>query len=133
MQHAATETRRAGGGSVVDLASVSGMTGQANIRTGYNGAKAAINVMTKSAGVQYAEDGIRGNSVHLGMLPRMRSGNAGADPAAMQKRSKRFSWDAQGAQRKLLMRCCFLRRMRRRTSREPSSSSTAACSQRKSR
>ncbi|MEO8628611.1 MAG: SDR family oxidoreductase [Betaproteobacteria bacterium] len=85
MQHAVTGMRLAGGGSIVNMSSVSGMTGQASIHMGYNGAKAAIRVMTKSAAVQYAKDGIRVNSVHPGMMPPMRSGNAGADPAARAK------------------------------------------------
>lgn len=85
MQQAVIEMRRAGGGSIVNLSSVSGMLGQEKIHMGYNGAKAAIRVMTKSAAVQYAADGIRVNSVHPGMMPPMRSGNAGADPAARAK------------------------------------------------
>ena len=52
---------------------------------GYNGAKAAIRLMTKSAAVQYAKDGIRVNSIHPGIMPPMRSGKAGADPVARAK------------------------------------------------
>ena len=82
MLHAAPEMRKAGGGSIVNLSSISGLIGQANIHMGYNGAKGAIRLMTKSAAVQYAKDSIRVNSVHPGMMPPMRSGSAGSDPAA---------------------------------------------------
>ena len=85
MQHAVPQMRKAGGGSIVNLSSVSGFVGQRNVHMGYNGAKAAIRVMTKSAAVQYAKDGIRVNSVHPGIMPPMRSGTAGADPVARAK------------------------------------------------
>jgi NAD(P)-dependent dehydrogenase (short-subunit alcohol dehydrogenase family) len=82
MQSAIPEMRKAGGGSIVNLSSISGIIGQTTVHMGYNGAKAAIHVMTKSAAVQYAKYNIRVNSVHPGMMPPMRSGIAGADPAA---------------------------------------------------
>jgi NAD(P)-dependent dehydrogenase (short-subunit alcohol dehydrogenase family) len=85
MQHALPEMRKAGGGSIVNLSSISGIIGQSNVHMGYNGAKAAIHVMTKSAAVQFAKYGIRVNSVHPGMMPPMRSGQAGSDPSARAK------------------------------------------------
>lgn len=85
MQHAIPEMRKVGGGSIVNLSSISGFIGQPTIHMGYNGAKAAIRVMTKSAAVQYAKDGIRVNSVHPGIMPPMRSGKAAADPVAREK------------------------------------------------
>jgi len=85
MQHALPEMRKVGGGSIVNLSSISGLIGQTNVHMGYNGAKAAINVMTKAAAVQFAKYGIRVNSVHPGLMPPMRSGQAGADPAARAK------------------------------------------------
>ena len=36
---------------------------------GYNASKGAVRIMTKSAAVQFAKDGIRVNSVHPGILP----------------------------------------------------------------
>jgi NAD(P)-dependent dehydrogenase (short-subunit alcohol dehydrogenase family) len=85
MQHALPEMRKVGGGSIVNLSSISGLIGQTNVHMGYNGAKAAIHVMTKAAAVQFAKYGIRVNSVHPGLMPPMRSGQAGADPAARAK------------------------------------------------
>jgi NAD(P)-dependent dehydrogenase (short-subunit alcohol dehydrogenase family) len=52
---------------------------------GYNAAKAAIRVMTKSAAVQYAQDGIRVNSVHPGIMPPMRSSVTISDPKLREK------------------------------------------------
>src|SRR5437764_1190815 len=45
------------------------------------GAQVAVRLMTKSAAVQYAKDGIRVNSVHPGVMPPMRTSQASADPA----------------------------------------------------
>ncbi len=85
MQSALPEMRKAGGGSIVNLSSISGIIGQTNVHMGYNGAKAAIHIMTKAAAVQFAKDNIRVNSVHPGMMPPMRSGQARADPSLRAK------------------------------------------------
>jgi NAD(P)-dependent dehydrogenase (short-subunit alcohol dehydrogenase family) len=82
MQAALPEMRKAGGGAIVNLSSISGLIGQTNVHMGYNGAKAAVHVMTKAAAVQFAKYNVRVNSVHPGMMPPMRSGQAGSDPAA---------------------------------------------------
>ena len=81
MKHAIPAMRRNGGGSIVNISSISGFVGQKNIHMGYNASKGAVRIMTKSAAVQHAADGIRVNSVHPGMLPPMRSSKGSADPA----------------------------------------------------
>ena len=88
MQHALPEMRKAGGGSIVNLSSISGLIGQTNIHMGYNGAKAAIHVMTKAAAVQFAKYGIRVNSVHPGLMPPMRTSGRTADPETRAKTLK---------------------------------------------
>ena len=85
MKTAIQEMQKTGGGSIVNLSSVSGIVGQSFIHMGYNGAKAAIRVMTKSAAVQFAKDGIRVNSVHPGIMPAMRTSVTMADPAIREK------------------------------------------------
>ena len=77
--------QKAGGGSIVNMSSISGVIGQEFVHMGYNGAKGAIRLMTKSAAVQYAQDGIRVNSVHPGLMPPMRSSVSAADPKVRQK------------------------------------------------
>jgi NAD(P)-dependent dehydrogenase (short-subunit alcohol dehydrogenase family) len=69
----------------VNVSSISGMIGQPFVHMGYNGAKAAIHVMTKSAAVQFGRDRIRVNSVHPGLMPPMRTSVTAADPAVRQK------------------------------------------------
>jgi len=71
MKYAIPAMQRAGGGSIVNISSISGITGQAVAHMGYNASKGAVRVMTKSAAVQHATDGIRVNSVHPGVMPPM--------------------------------------------------------------
>ena len=69
-----------GGGSIVNISSISGVTGQSFVHMGYNASKGAIRTMTKSAAVQFAKDNIRVNSVHPGLMPAMRTSKLTADP-----------------------------------------------------
>lgn len=55
--------RKAGGGSVVNISSTSGLLGTA-ISTAYPASKGAVRLLTKSTAIQYAKEGIRANSVH---------------------------------------------------------------------
>jgi NAD(P)-dependent dehydrogenase (short-subunit alcohol dehydrogenase family) len=80
IKHAVQAMRQSGGGAIVNISSISGFVGQDGIHMGYNASKGAVRIMTKSAAVQYARDGIRVNSVHPGMLPPMRSSKGSADP-----------------------------------------------------
>lgn len=55
--------QRARSGCIVNMSSVSGLTG-GSYSTAYNASKGAVRLLTKSIAVQYARDGIRCNSVH---------------------------------------------------------------------
>ena len=55
-----------GGGSIINISSISGLIGQSRISAAYNASKGAVRIFTKSAAVQYAKDGIRVNSIHPG-------------------------------------------------------------------
>ncbi len=80
MKHAVPAMQRAGGGAIVNISSISGFVGQDRIHMGYNASKGAVRIMTKSAAVQLAKDGIRVNSVHPGLMPPMRTSKVSADP-----------------------------------------------------
>jgi NAD(P)-dependent dehydrogenase (short-subunit alcohol dehydrogenase family) len=80
MKHAIPAMQRAGGGAIVNISSISGFVGQRMIHMAYNASKGAVRIATKAAAVQYAQDGIRVNSVHPGMLPAMRTSKMSADP-----------------------------------------------------
>jgi NAD(P)-dependent dehydrogenase (short-subunit alcohol dehydrogenase family) len=72
--------KAAGGGSIVNISSISGITGQQGIHVGYNASKGAVRTLTKAAAVQHGADNIRVNSVHPGIMPPMRSSGRTADP-----------------------------------------------------
>ncbi len=67
MKEGIAAMRRRGGGSIVNISSVAGLTGSTG-STAYHGTKGAVRLLTKAAAVQYAHDGIRVNSVHPGLI-----------------------------------------------------------------
>jgi NAD(P)-dependent dehydrogenase (short-subunit alcohol dehydrogenase family) len=72
--------QKAKSGAIVNISSISGVTGQTFVHMGYNAAKGAVRTMTKAAAVQFARDGIRVNSVHPGLMPPMRTSMMSANP-----------------------------------------------------
>jgi len=80
VKYAVPAMQQAGGGSIINISSISGFVGQDYIHMAYNASKGAVRLLTKSAAVQYAKDGIRVNSVHPGIMPPMRSSRGTADP-----------------------------------------------------
>ena len=78
------EMRKAGGGSIVNISSISGMVGQLGIHPGYNASKGAVRLLTKSTAIQYAKDGIRANSVHPGPIATPMTEASRADPERYQ-------------------------------------------------
>jgi NAD(P)-dependent dehydrogenase (short-subunit alcohol dehydrogenase family) len=84
-KYAVLAMKQAGGGSIVNLSSISGNTGQTMTHMGYNASKGAVRTLTKSTAVQFGRDGIRANSVHPGLMPPMRTSGATADPAVRAK------------------------------------------------
>ncbi len=79
-KYAVLAMKQAGGGSIVNLSSISGNAGQTMTHMGYNASKGAVRTLTKSTAVQFGRDGIRANSVHPGLMPPMRTSGATADP-----------------------------------------------------
>lgn len=59
--------KEADGGSIVNISSVAGLVGSART-TAYNASKGAVRLLTKATAIQYANDGIRANSVHPGPI-----------------------------------------------------------------
>ena len=62
------EMRRVGGGSIVNISSISGIAGQSYVSAVYNASKGAVRIFTKSTAIQYASEGIRANSIHPGPI-----------------------------------------------------------------
>src|SRR5438477_7992248 len=85
MKYAIPIMQKAGGGSIVNISSISGVTGQRGIHVAYNASKGAVRTLTKAAAVQHGRDNIRVNSVHPGLMPPMRTSGRTADPAMRAK------------------------------------------------
>jgi NAD(P)-dependent dehydrogenase (short-subunit alcohol dehydrogenase family) len=68
MKCAAPALRRSAHASVINISSVFGASGGLGITPSYHAAKGAIRIMTKSAALHWATEGIRANSVHPGFI-----------------------------------------------------------------
>ena len=90
MKFAIPAMRARGGGSIINLSSISGFVGQHRIHLSYNASKGAVRIMTKSAAVQFGRDKIRVNSVHPGWMPPMRTSGATAEPGLRAEMMKRI-------------------------------------------
>ena len=66
-KHAIPLMRTRGGGSIVNLSSIYGIIGAADLPP-YHASKGAVRLMTKNDALLYAPDGIRVNSVHPGFI-----------------------------------------------------------------
>jgi len=65
-KHAIPAMRQTGGGSIVNISSVSGMIALG--APAYNASKGAVRVFTKVTAIQHAQDNIRCNSIHPGPI-----------------------------------------------------------------
>ena len=88
MKYGTAAMKKNGGGSVINLSSISGIVGQGYIHVGYNASKGAVRLITKSGAAQHGRQGIRVNSVHPGLMPPMRTSGRTADPATRAKTLK---------------------------------------------
>jgi NAD(P)-dependent dehydrogenase (short-subunit alcohol dehydrogenase family) len=88
MKYATAAMKKSGGGSIVNLSSISGIVGQGYIHVGYNASKGAVRLITKAGAAQHGKHGIRVNSVHPGLMPPMRTSGRTADPAMREKTLK---------------------------------------------
>ena len=77
--------RRASGGSIVNISSISGLVGQRHVHAGYNASKGAVHIMTKSLAVQHAASSIRVNSVHPGPIQTDMTRESWTDPESKQR------------------------------------------------
>ena len=67
VKHAVPALRRAGGGSIVIMSSLAGLRGAAGLG-GYCATKGGVRLFAKAAAIEHAEDNIRVNSVHPGII-----------------------------------------------------------------
>jgi NAD(P)-dependent dehydrogenase (short-subunit alcohol dehydrogenase family) len=67
VKHAIPHLRRAGGGSIINLSSIYGLVGGADVPP-YHASKGAVRLMSKTDALLYAPDKIRVNSIHPGFI-----------------------------------------------------------------
>lgn len=67
MKWAIPALRQAGGGSIINISSGAGIIGS-GFAAAYHGTKGAVRILTKTAALEYAREGIRINSVHPGVV-----------------------------------------------------------------
>ena len=88
-KHAIPEMRKAGGGTIINISSVAGLTGGVG-SAAYRASKGAVRLFTKATAIQYAAEGIRANSVHPGVIETpMTAPNILADEDSRQRSAAR--------------------------------------------
>lgn len=83
-KHAIAGMRRAGGGSIINLSSIYGLVGAADVPP-YHASKGAVRLMTKTDALLYAPDRIRVNSVHPGYIWTPMVEGVGRDAGDLEK------------------------------------------------
>ena len=86
---AIVEMRKSGGGSIVNISSMSDIVGQSYIQPVYNASKGAVRIFTKAAAIQYAKESIRVNSVHPGPIDTDMAGDRLNDAQLQQEAEQR--------------------------------------------
>lgn len=81
MKYGIPALQRAGGGSIINVCSIWGIRGAANY-VAYQASKGAVQLMTKSAAMTYAKDGIRVNTVVPGHVKSPMSEAEGDNPSS---------------------------------------------------
>lgn len=88
-KHVIPGMKAAGGGSIINLSSVYGLVGGADVPP-YHASKGAVRLMTKTDALLYAKDKIRVNSIHPGyiwtpMVEGVGRGDGGGDLEAFRR------------------------------------------------
>ena len=83
-KYAIPEMRKAGGGSIINISSISGMVALGG--PAYNASKGAVRVFTKVTAVHHADDNIRCNSIHPGPVRTPMTESTYSDPEMLERR-----------------------------------------------
>lgn len=98
-----------GGGSIVNISSAAALGQWQIMESAYAASKAAVRVLTKTVGTQYAPQGIRCNSVHPGPVEsEMAQAVLGANPAVLEHRLSRVPMKRLGQPGEIAAAVAFL-------------------------
>lgn len=97
VKHAVPAMIEGGGGSIVNLSSAAALGQWQNMEAAYAASKAAVHVFSKAAGTQYADQGIRCNTVHPGPIEtEMAREVLASDPEVLARRLLRVPMQRLG-------------------------------------
>lgn len=100
---------RGGGGSIVNLSSVAALGQWQNMEASYAASKAAVHIFSKATGTQYAEQGIRCNTVHPGPIEtEMVREVLDAKPGVLARRLERVPMRRLGSPEEVAAAVLFL-------------------------
>ncbi|MDA1256374.1 MAG: SDR family oxidoreductase [Chloroflexi bacterium] len=88
IQSVVPEMRRAGGGSIIQMASINGLVGSTS-SAAYHAAKGAVRLIVKAAAIQLAPDKIRVNGVFPGYADTVSTNDMWLDPEMREPRLAR--------------------------------------------
>lgn len=98
-----------GGGSIVNISSAAALGQWQIMESAYAASKAAVRVLTKTVGTQYAAQGIRCNSVHPGPIEgEMAQAVLGANPEILEHRLSRVPMHRLGKPPEIAAAVAFL-------------------------
>ncbi|RJE89706.1 glucose 1-dehydrogenase [Paenibacillus sp. 1011MAR3C5] len=83
MKHVIPHMISAGGGSIINISSIAGLTGSSGAGA-YTASKGAVRMLSKAAAVDYGSQNIRVNSVHPGFIATPMSNQFVEDPQMLQ-------------------------------------------------
>ncbi len=106
-KHSILQMQKTGGGSIVNISSISSFIGQDYLHPAYNASKGAVRILTKSLASQYTRDGIRVNTVHPGSMPPMLSA-VERDSADAERSMARIPMGRKGRQEEVAYAVLFL-------------------------
>jgi cyclopentanol dehydrogenase len=86
IKHALPLMRKQKSGSIINMSSICGLVGHKYTPEAYTASKGAVTLLTKSAAVRYAKDGVRINSIHPSTVRTDLVNKMLANPEKMRER-----------------------------------------------